>query len=110
MLRFFGLELTFFPGPSQPLPDDIYGGIYHAHKRGKQCDSFNPDQYANQDVSFYSFLLFLKKYLLLSFQNPNAHVRWTSKQILAQKPDINVFCAGMGTSGTMTGTGSALKR
>ena len=55
-------------------------------------------------------LLFLKKYLLLSFQNPNAHVRWTSKQILAQKPDINVFCAGMGTSGTMTGTGSALKR
>ena len=58
----------------------------------------------------FTLFFFFKKYLLLSFQNPNAHVRWTSKQILAQKPDINVFCAGMGTSGTMTGTGSALKR
>lgn len=57
-----------------------------------------------------TLLFFLKKNTYLSFQNPNAHVRWTSKQILAQKPDINVFCAGMGTSGTMTGTGSALKR
>ncbi|TIB99486.1 tryptophan synthase beta subunit-like PLP-dependent enzyme [Wallemia mellicola] len=90
LLRFFGLELTFFPGPSQPLSEDVDGGIYHAANRGKQEYSYNPDQYANDE-------------------NPNAHVRWTAPQILKQKPDINIFCAGMGTSGTMTGTGNALK-
>lgn len=42
-------------------------------------------------------------------QNWKSHIRWTGPQILKQLPDINVICAGMGTSGTMTGLGTFFK-
>lgn len=42
-------------------------------------------------------------------KNWKAHVRWTGPQILKQLPEINLLCAGMGTSGTMTGLGTYLK-
>lgn len=90
LLRFFGLELYFSGGASQPLSNDAYGGIYHAANRGKQEYSFNPDQYCNPD-------------------NPAAHERWTAPHILKQLPNVSVLSAGIGTSGTMTGTGLALK-
>lgn len=47
----------------------------------------NPNQYENDD-------------------NWQAHIRWTGPQIFRQLPEINVLCAGMGTSGTMTGLGT----
>ncbi|TIB59850.1 hypothetical protein E3P78_03390 [Wallemia ichthyophaga] len=90
LLRFFGLELNFSGGPSQPLSSDVYGGIYHATNRGKDPCSLNVDQYTNPD-------------------NPAAHGRWTAQQILKQLPNVGVFSAGIGTGGTMTGTGLALK-
>lgn len=34
-------------------------------------------------------------------QNWNAHVKWTGPQIHAQLPEINLICAGMGTSGKL---------
>lgn len=41
--------------------------------------------------------------------NWRAHYRWTGPQLLRQLPAINVVCAGMGTSGTMTGIGKYMR-
>ncbi|KAG8794547.1 hypothetical protein FRC12_023756 [Ceratobasidium sp. 428] len=91
LLRFFGLELTLFGGPAQVEPADVDGGIYAALKDGRERpDYYCPGQYSNP-------------------QNSEAHVRWTGPQILAQLPDISIFAAAVGTSGTMTGTGAFLK-
>jgi cysteine synthase A len=53
-------------------------------------DIVNPNQYENDN-------------------NWQSHVRWTGPQIFKQLPEINVLCAGMGTSGTMTGLGTYFK-
>ncbi|KAI7780766.1 hypothetical protein LA080_015557 [Diaporthe eres] len=92
LMRFFGLNITLFGGPSQPEPMDPRGGIFRAEKMSTESgeEVVNPNQYAND-------------------MNWKAHVRWTGPQILTQLPEINVFCCGMGTSGTMTGIGNYLK-
>ncbi|KAF4292376.1 hypothetical protein KXV22_005456 [Aspergillus fumigatus] len=91
LMQFFGLDITLFGGPSQPEPFDDRGGIQRARKMGLESDEIlNPNQYENND-------------------NWGAHVRWTGPQILKQLPEINVLCAGMGTSGTMTGLGMFFK-
>ncbi|EGO61136.1 hypothetical protein NEUTE1DRAFT_76914 [Neurospora tetrasperma FGSC 2508] len=91
LMQFFGLDITLFGGPSQPDPDDERGGIRVAERQAKEDDSkINPNQYDNDD-------------------NWKAHIRWTGPQILRQLPEINVLCAGMGTSGTMTGLGTYFK-
>lgn len=51
----------------------------------------NPNQYENNN-------------------NWGSHIRWTGPQIYKQLPEINVLCAGMGTSGTMTGLGTYFKQ
>ncbi|GAD92327.1 cysteine synthase B, putative [Paecilomyces variotii No. 5] len=82
LMRLFGLEVTLFGGPSQPEPADPRGGIQRAKTLGEERDdAFNPNQYENP-------------------LNPDAHLRWTGPQIIQQLPQINVFCTGMGTSGT----------
>lgn len=53
-------------------------------------DTINPNQYTNDN-------------------NWKSHIRWTGPQILKQLPDINLICAGLGTSGTMTGLGTFFK-
>ncbi|KAH7317515.1 tryptophan synthase beta subunit-like PLP-dependent enzyme [Rhizoctonia solani] len=90
LLRFFGLDLTLFGGPAQVEPADVNGGIHAAIQDGMRPGWYNPGQYSSP-------------------QNSEAHVRWTGPQIYAQLPKINVFAAAVGTSGTMTGTGSYLK-
>ncbi|KAG8723357.1 hypothetical protein FRC09_003683 [Ceratobasidium sp. 395] len=91
LLRFFGLELTLFGGPAQVEPADVNGGIFAALKDGREKPGYYcPGQYSNP-------------------QNSEAHVRWTGPQILAQLPNISIFAAAVGTSGTMTGTGAFLK-
>ncbi|CAE7102532.1 unnamed protein product [Rhizoctonia solani] len=106
LLRFFGLDLlvppsrfrdelteffrTLFGGPAQVEPADVNGGIYAAIQDGMRPGWYNPGQYSSP-------------------QNSEAHVRWTGPQIYAQLPKISVFAAAVGTSGTMTGTGSYLK-
>ncbi|KAF3386517.1 putative siderophore biosynthesis protein SbnA [Penicillium rolfsii] len=91
LMQFFGLDITLFGGPSQPEPLDDRGGIQNARRTAKEADDIvNPNQYENND-------------------NWQSHMRWTGPQIFQQLPEINVLCAGMGTSGTMTGLGMYFK-
>ncbi|KAI1463432.1 tryptophan synthase beta subunit-like PLP-dependent enzyme [Daldinia caldariorum] len=91
LMQFFGLDITLFGGPSQPEPTDGRGGIRAAQRMAEDDESvINPNQYENDG-------------------NWKAHVRWTGPQILRQLPEINVICAGMGTSGTATGLGMFFK-
>ncbi|KAJ5311395.1 hypothetical protein N7476_007255 [Penicillium atrosanguineum] len=91
LMQFFGLDITLFGGPSQPEPIDHRGGIQNARRMAAESDDIvNPNQYENDN-------------------NWQSHVRWTGPQIFKQLPEINVLCAGMGTSGTMTGLGTYFK-
>ncbi|PGH00996.1 hypothetical protein AJ79_08060 [Helicocarpus griseus UAMH5409] len=92
LMQFFGLDITLFGGPSQPEPLDERGGIQNARRMAMVSDDIvNPNQYENDN-------------------NWQAHIRWTGPQIFKQLPQINVICAGMGTSGTMTGIGTYFKQ
>lgn len=55
LMRFFGLNITLFGGPSQPEPRDPRGGIFRAAKLSKDsgdgCGTVNPNQYENDMVS-----------------------------------------------------------
>ncbi|GES59988.1 cysteine synthase B [Aspergillus terreus] len=92
LMQFFGLNITLFGGPSQPEPYDERGGIQSARRMALESEHIlNPNQYENDD-------------------NWGSHIRWTGPQIFKQLPEINVLCAGMGTSGTMTGLGTYFKK
>ncbi len=92
LLRFFGIEIMVNEEPICPDPRDKTSGIYKAREMGKQDGCWNPGQYDNT-------------------ANPSAHERWTGPQIWEQTEGrITVFCAGLGTTGTMVGTGAYLKR
>lgn len=67
----------------------------------------NPNQYENDAVR--SLWELEDGRMLTSDQNWKAHYKWTGPQILKQLPQISVLCAGMGTSGTMTGMGTYFK-
>lgn len=91
LMQFFGLNITLFGGPSQPEPLDERGGIQAARRKAMEDETvINPNQYEND-------------------ANWKAHYKWTGPQILKQLPQISVLCAGMGTSGTMTGLGTYFK-
>ncbi|KAJ6789165.1 hypothetical protein PWT90_03289 [Aphanocladium album] len=91
LMQLFGISITLFGGPSQPEPLDERGGIRAAQRLGSETDeAINPNQYENDN-------------------NWKSHVRWTGPQIVKQLPEINLICAGMGTSGTMTGLGTYFK-
>ncbi|RDL35205.1 putative cysteine synthase B [Venustampulla echinocandica] len=90
LMQFFGLDITLFPGPSQPEPYDSRGGIQVARRMALEDETVcNPNQYEHD-------------------ANWGAHYKWTGPQILKQLPDLSVMCAGVGTSGTMTGIGTYL--
>lgn len=92
LLRLFGTEITVNKEPICPDPGDKESGIYKAKQIGKHKGWFNPGQYDNT-------------------ANPRAHEKWTGPQIWTQtEGNISVFCAGLGTTGTIIGTSRYLKR
>ena len=80
LLKSFGAKIEFSPGNL---------GSNGAIARAKELAEQNPDlvmlyQYGNQ-------------------ANPQAHIDATAKEILDDCPEIDIFVAGLGTSGTLMG-------
>lgn len=87
LLRLYGAEIVFSPG------EEGSNGAIRAAQALVAADPslFMPYQYGNE-------------------ANPRAHEHGTGPEILRQVPDVDVFVAGLGTGGTLTGVGRALKR
>jgi cysteine synthase B len=86
LLRLFGAEIVYSPGAQ-----GSNGSIRMAQSLAAADTSlFMPYQYGNA-------------------ANPGAHFETTGPEILAQVPDVDVFVAGLGTGGTLTGVGRFLK-
>jgi cysteine synthase len=87
LLRLYGAEIVHSPGA-----EGSNGAIRLAQRLAEEDPSlFMPYQYGNEG-------------------NPRAHEATTGPEILAQVPDIDVFVAGLGTGGTLTGVGRYLRR
>ena len=87
MLRLYGAEIVHSPGA-----EGSNGAIRLAERLAAEDPTlFMPYQYGNE-------------------ANPRAHEETTGPEILEQVPDLDVFVAGLGTGGTLTGVGRFLKR
>ncbi len=86
MLEVFGAELILTPGE-----EGSNGAVQRALAlHAEHPDWYMPYQYAND-------------------ANPRAHYEGTGPEILRDCPEITHFVAGLGTSGTLMGTGRYLK-
>ena len=85
LLRLFGAEIVYSPGAEGPN-----GAIRVAEELAASGEYYHPFQYGNP-------------------ANPQAHYETTGPEILADLPDVDVFVAGLGTSGTLMGVGRRLK-
>jgi cysteine synthase A len=87
ILKSFGAEVILTPGV-----EGMQGAIKRAEQLLKKTpNSFMPQQFNNP-------------------ANPEIHRRTTAKEILeATKGNLDVFVAGVGTGGTITGVGEVLK-
>ena len=91
MLLFFGIQPIVNVEPANPSETDPESGVFKAIKDGEADDAINPGQYHNED-------------------NPKSHEKWTGRQIWEQTDGkVDIFCAGLGTTGTMTGNSRYLK-
>ena len=87
LLRAFGAEIVYSPGA-----EGSNGAIRMAQEvASADPDLYMPFQYGNE-------------------ANPRVHEETTGPEILEQVPDVDVFVAGLGTGGTLTGVGRYLKR
>ncbi len=87
LLRLHGAEIVHSPGA-----EGSNGAIRLAERLVTDDSSlFMPYQYGND-------------------ANPRVHEATTGPEVLAQVPDVDVFVAGLGTGGTLTGVGRHLKR
>jgi cysteine synthase len=86
LLRLYGAEIISSPGA-----EGSNGAIRMAQQLAAADPSlFMPYQYGNP-------------------ANPRAHEETTGPEILAQVPEVDLFVAGLGTGGTLTGVARALK-
>ncbi|MGB6836643.1 MAG: cysteine synthase family protein [Dehalococcoidia bacterium] len=86
LLRAFGAEVVYSEGAK-----GTNGAIVVAQEMAARDSTyFMPNQYGNR-------------------ANPRAHYETTGPEILRDLPDIDVFVAGLGTGGTLTGVGRYLK-
>jgi cysteine synthase B len=87
LLRLYGAEIVPSPGA-----EGSNGAIRLAQELSAADPTlFMPFQYGNE-------------------ANPRAHEEGTGPEILAAVPDVDLFVAGLGTGGTLTGVGRFLKR
>ncbi len=87
LLRLYGAEIVYSPGA-----EGSNGAIRLAERLASEDPTlFMPYQYGNE-------------------ANPRAHEEGTGPEILAAVPEVDVFVAGLGTGGTLTGVGRYLKR
>jgi len=87
LLLAFGAEIVYSPGA-----EGSNGAIRLAQElAAADPDLYMPFQYGNA-------------------ANPRVHEETTGPEILEQVPDVDVFVAGLGTGGTLTGVGRYLKR
>ncbi|MCK9518744.1 MAG: cysteine synthase family protein [Dehalococcoidia bacterium] len=87
LLRAFGAEIIYTPGDL-----GSNGAIAHAQQIVQENPGkyYFPYQYGNE-------------------ANPRAHYEGTGPEILRDLPQVTAFVAGLGTGGTLTGTGRYLK-
>jgi [CysO sulfur-carrier protein]-thiocarboxylate-dependent cysteine synthase len=88
LLEAFGATLEFTPAEF---------GSNGAIRRAQQMLAERPDQ-------------FYMPYQYGNAANPGAHFESTAPEILRDLPEITHFVAGLGTGGTLTGTGRRLKQ
>ena len=87
LLQLAGVEIVFSPGV-----EGSNGAIRLAERLAAEDSGlFMPYQYGNT-------------------ANPRAHEETTAPEIVAQVPGLDVFVAGLGTGGTLTGVGRYLRR
>ena len=86
LLRALGAEIIYSPGEL-----GSNGAVAMAQKIvAEHPDWYMPFQYENEE-------------------NPRAHYETTAPEIIADVPELDVFVAGLGTGGTLTGVGRRLK-
>jgi len=86
ILRILGAEIVL-----TPAQDGMRGAVQRAEELAKELKAFMPQQFKNP-------------------ANPAAHRRGTAEEIWgATDGEVDVFIAGVGTGGTITGVGSMLK-
>ena len=86
LMQIFGAEFVLTPGQL-----GMKGAVDKAEElAAKNANYFIPQQFANP-------------------ANPAIHRQTTAREILAQMSSLDAFVAGIGTGGTITGVGEALK-
>jgi cysteine synthase B len=85
VLEVYGARVTWVSAE-----DGVTGAIALARRMAADSKSFMLDQFSNE-------------------HNARAHYVWTGPEILEDVPEVDVFVAGLGTGGTLMGTGRRLK-
>jgi cysteine synthase B len=85
VLRTYGAEVAWVAGEL-----GIEGALEHARRAAEQGGAFLLNQFGSAD-------------------NPSCHYETTGLEILAACPQVDVLVCGLGTGGTMTGTGRRLR-
>jgi cysteine synthase B len=88
LLELFGAQLEFTPGEL---------GSNGSIRRAQELVAEHPER-------------FYMPYQYGNPNNPEAHFRTTGPEILRDLPEVSHFVAGLGTGGTLTGTGRRLKQ
>lgn len=92
ILRLLGTDLIISNGPGSPDVAGTEGGIWDAKEMGKQFGWKNLHQYINPN-------------------SPKASSEVIGKELFEQfGKKINIFAASLGTGGTVTGSGTYLKK
>ena len=92
LLKLAGIECEVRDEPICPDPQDTNSSINRAKEMASEEGYLNPGQYSD-------------------FQNPQAHENITAPQIYDQLDgDLQIFTAGLGTTGTVVGCSSYFKK